>query len=103
MTQTEPSALDQRVQALRDRFQAQDARLQREINERRRPGRATDVSLLLVPPLRGEAAPDPLTSDEEDSLHRLEHKTLVLGIVVSMAISIPLWGVLGLVAWAILR
>ncbi len=103
MTQIEPSASDQRVQALRDRFQAEDDHLQREINERRRPGRVNNVSLLLVPLLRGKAVPDPLVSDEGDSLHRPEHTTLVFGIVVSLVISIPLWGVVGLVAWAILR
>ena len=103
ITQIEPSASDQRVQALRDRFQAEDDRLQRGINECRRPGRGNDVSLLLVLLLRGEVVPDPLVSDEEDSLHRPEHTTLVFGIVVSLVISIPLWGVVGLVALAILR
>ena len=103
MLQLEMSVLEQKIQALRDRLQSEDDDLQREINDRRRPGRADDVNPNLVPLLRGEAAPDLLVSDEIDTSYSLEHSTPMVGIAVGLAMSIPLWGVLGLVAWAIRR
>ena len=103
MLQLETSASDQRIQALRDRLQGEDDDLQRENDDRRRPGRSNDVSLNLVPLLRGEAAPDLLVSDEIDPSYGLEHATPMFGIAVALVMSIPLWGVLGLVAWAIRR
>ena len=103
MLQLEISASDQRIQALRDRLQGEDDSLQRKNDDRRRPGRADDVNPNLVPLLRGEAAPDLLVSDELDPPYGLEHTTPMFGIAVSLVMSIPLLGILGLVAWAILR
>ncbi len=96
MLQHELSASDQRIQTIRDQLQGEE-------EDRRRPGRATNVSPHLAALLRGEAATDPLLSDEIDPLYGLEYATPMSGIAVSVIMSIPLWGVLGLVAWAILR
>ncbi len=97
MTKLEIFASDQSIQALRDRLRGED-------NDRRRPGRTDDVIPNLVPLLRGEAAaPDLLVSDDLDLSHGLEHTIPMRGIAVGLAMSIPLWGVLGLLAWAILR
>ncbi len=96
MLELEMSASDQKIQALRDRLQGED-------DDRRRPGRVDDANPNLVPLLRGEAAPDLLVSDDLDLPYGLEHTIPMRGIAVGLAMSIPLWGVLGLVAWAILR
>jgi hypothetical protein len=96
MLELEMSASDQKIQALRDRLQGED-------DDRRRPGRADDANPNLVPLLRGEAAPDLLVSDEIDPPYGLEYAAPMSGIAVSVIMSIPLWGVLGLVTWAILR
>ena len=53
--------------------------------------------------MQGEAASYRPLSDEVDPLYGLEHMTPLLGIAVSMILSIPPWGVLGLAAWANLR
>ncbi len=103
MLQLEMSASDQRIQAIRDRLQGDDDNLQRKNDDRRRPGRADDVNSNLVPLLRGEAAPDPLASGEIDASYGLEHATPMFGIAVGLVMSIPLWGILGLAAWAMLR
>ncbi len=96
MLELEMSASDQKIQALRDRLQGED-------DDRRRPGRADDANPNLVPLLRGEAAPDLLVSDRIDPSAGLEHTSLRSGIAVSLVMSISVWGVLGLVARAILR
>jgi len=103
MLQLEMSASDQRIQALRDQLQGEDDDLQRRNDDRRRPRRANGVNPNLVPLLRGEAAPDLLVSDEIDPPYGLKHTTLRFGIAVILVMSISLWGVLGLVIWAILR
>lgn len=96
MLQLEPSTSDQRVQAIRDQLLGEE-------EDRRRPGRATDVSPHLAALLRGEAALDPLLSDEVDPPHGLEHTAPVFGIPVTLIFIMPLLGVLGLVAWAVLH
>ena len=53
--------------------------------------------------MRGEAAPYRLLRDEAEPPYGLEHMKPLLGIAVSVILSIPLWGVLGLVACVILR
>ena len=103
MVQPEMSILEQRSQALRDRPQSMDDDLQRERDDRRRPRRAKKVSPSLVPLLRGEAAPHRLLSDKLDPPYGLEHTTPMFGTAVSLVMAVPLLGVLGLLAWAILR
>ena len=103
MVQPEMSALEQRSQALRDRLRSMDDDLQREIANRRRPGRAAKVDPSLVPLLRGEAISSRLLSDELDPPYGLEPTTSTSGIVVSLVMAMPLLSILGLVAWAILR
>ena len=53
--------------------------------------------------MQGEAAPYRMLSDKSDPPYGLKHMTPLFGIAVSVIPSIPLWGVLGLVAWAIFR
>ena len=103
MLQLETSVLDQKIQDLRDRLQGEDDDRQREHDDRRRPGRAVKVNPHLVPLMRDEAAPTLLPSDQLDPPDGQEHTPPMLGIAVSVILSIPLWGVLGLVARAILR
>ena len=103
MVELEMSVSDQKIQALRDRLQGEDDSLLREITNRRRPGRAAKVSPNLVPLLRGEAVPALLASDGPEPTYGLEHETPMSGIAVSVLLSIPLWGALGLVAWTVLR
>ena len=102
MTQFEMPGLKQNIQALRD-HESEDHNLPREYKERRRPGRPDYVNPNLVPLLRGEALPERPLNDEINSSYGLEHATPLLGIAVSVILSIPLWGIFGLVAWAILR
>ena len=103
MLQLDMSGSEQKIQALRDRLQGENDDLQRENDNRRRPGRAAEVNPSLVPLLRGEAIPALLASNGLGSTYGLEHATPLLGIAVSVILSIPLWGVLGLVARAMLR
>ncbi len=72
MLQIEMSAWDQKIQALRNQLQGEYDDLQRENDERRRPGRVRGVIPNLVPLLRGEAAPDLLVSAELDPPYGLE-------------------------------
>ena len=102
MTQLEMLGSEQKIQALRDR-EGEDHNLPREYKDRRRSGRPDYVNPNLVPLLRGEAVPDRLLNNEIELSYGLEHATPLLGIAVSVILSIPLWGVLGLVAWAIFR
>ncbi len=103
MLQLEPSASDQRGQAIRDQLQGEDDNLQRQINDCRRRGRADDVNPSLAPLLRGEAIPYRLLSDEIDPPYGLEHTTPMFGIAITLIFTMPLLSVLGLVTWAILR
>ena len=52
MDQLEMSALDQKIQALRDRLQGEDDELQRQEQERRRPGRTSELNPDLVALMR---------------------------------------------------
>ena len=103
MDQPEMSVSDQKIQGLRDHLQGEDDDLQREKENRRRPGRGAKINPNLVQLLRGKALPYRLLSDEIDPPYGLEHTTPMFGIAVSLIVSIPLLSVLGLVAWAILR
>ena len=103
MDQLEMSVSDQKIQGLRDRLQGEDDSLLREIANRRRPGRAAEVSPDLVPLLRGEAPPVPPAGGEVEAPHGLEHTTPMFGIADYLTIALPLLGTLGLVAWTILR
>ena len=70
--------------------------------DRRRPGRPDHASPLLIPLLRTaeiEAAAASGTTDElpfEDALAPAK------GIAVGLALSVPLWAVIGGIAWAVL-
>lgn len=103
MIQPEISVLEQRSQALRDRLQGMDGDFKREYANRRRPGRVAKVHPNLVPLLRGEAVPYRPLSDEIDPPYGLEHTTPMFGIAVSLIMAVLLLGILGLVAWVILR
>ena len=103
MVELEMSVSDQKIQGLRDRLQGEDDSLSREIANRRRSGRAAKVNPNLVPLLRGEAVLALPASDELNQTYGLEHATPMSGIAVSVLLSIPLWGALGLVAWTVLR
>lgn len=103
MLQLEMSGSEQKIQALRDRLQGEDDDLQRETDNRRRPGRAAKVSQSLVPLLRGEAAPDLLPSDEIESPHGLDYTTPAFESAINLIVILPHLVVLGLVAWAMLR
>ncbi len=103
MTQLEMSSSEQKIQAFRDRFQGEGDHRPREYEDRRRPGRLDHVNPNLVPLLCGAAVPRRLLGDEIDQPYGLKHAMPMLGIAVSVILSIPLWGVLGLVAWAIVR
>ena len=103
MVQPEMSILEQKSQALRDRLQSMNGDFKHGYANRRRPGRMTKVNPNLVPLLRGEAVSYRLLNDETDPPYGLEHTTPRFGVVVSLIIALPLLGILGLVAWAILR
>ena len=103
MTQLEMPSSEQKIQAPGDCLQDEDHGLPREHKDRRRPGRPDHVNPNLIPLLRGKAVPALLASDGLDPPYGPEHATPLLGIAVSVILSIPLWGVLGLLAWAILR
>lgn len=62
-----------------------------------------DVSPHLVPLLRGEAVPYRPLSDETDPLYGLEHTTPSFPLATYLTLVMPLFGILGLVTWAILR
>ena len=96
MIQLEMPGSEQKIRALGDRLQDDD-------HNRRRPGRADDANPNLTPLLRAGAVPCRLLSDEVDPPYGLKHTTPMLGIAVSVILSIPLWSVIGFVAWAILR
>ena len=70
--------------------------------DRRRPGRPDNASPQLIPLLRTaevEAAAASGATDErpfENALHPIQ------GIVVGLAVSVPLWAVIGGIAWAVL-
>ena len=103
MDQLETPVLVPKTQVSRDQPQGEHDGLQREKEDRRRPERSATVSPDLVQLLRGEAVSYRLLNDEIDPPYGLEHTTPLVGIAVSVILSIPLWGVLGLMAWAILR
>ena len=103
MVQLEMSGSEQKIQALRDCLQGEDDEFQRRETDRRRPGRAAEANPNLVPLLRGEAEAALLAGDDLDLSYGLEHTTPMLGVAVGMIMSIPLWSLLGLIAWAILR
>ena len=96
MLQLELPTSDQRIQALKDQPQGEE-------EDRRRPGRADEVNPNLVPLLRGEAALNLLARYGMDPPLGLEYAKPRFGIAAGLAIGIPLWSVLCLVAWAILR
>lgn len=80
-----------------------DDDFQREIGDRRRPGRAAKVYAGLLPLLRGEAVPYRLLSDEIDPSYGLEHTTPRFPLATYLVLVVPQLGVLGLVTWAMLR
>ena len=103
MDQLEMSVSDQKIQGLRNRLQGEDDGLQRDKEDRRRPGRAAKVSPTLLALMRGEAVTYRMLSDEINPPYGLEHTTVAFGIAVSVIISVPLLSFLGVMAWAMLR
>jgi hypothetical protein len=72
------------------------------IGDRRRPGRS-DISPHLIPMLRDPAGLDPdvpLRHSADPSPDRKELAPAI-GIVVGLALSVPLWGLIGGLMWAV--
>ena len=103
MIQLGTSDAEQKTQSVEGRLQDEDHDLPRVYEDRRRPGRRDHVNPNLVLLLRGEAAPPLLASDRLVLPDGQEHALPLFGIAVSVLMSIPLWGVLGLLAWTILH
>lgn len=103
MVQPETFVLEDKSQALRNRLRSMDGDLQREIANRRRPGRAAKVYAGLLPLLRGEAVLYRRLSDEIDPPYGLEHATPRFPLALYLILVTPQLGVLGLVTWAMLR
>ena len=70
--------------------------------DRRRPGRSDQASPHLIPLLRTaevEAAAAPSAADELPFDNALEP---IQGIVLGLALSVPLWAAIGGIAWVVL-
>jgi hypothetical protein len=74
------------------------------IEDRRRPGRQ-DASPHLIPLLRDPIGTDPDALLREPTDPSSDRKELApaIGILVGLALSVPLWGLIGALMWAIWR
>lgn len=70
-----------------------------EQGDRRRPGRLASVSPELVPLLRGQSVP---SAELEPSFGDPDQLGGIRALVAGVALSIPLWAVLGLLGRALL-
>lgn len=87
------------------RFSAQPASafgpvLAEVIDDRRRPARLDCVHPTLIPLLRGAFTPDLLLPEETDVPLGRGYLAPAQGIAVALALSVPLWAVIGLGVWA---
>ena len=97
------SVLVPKIRVLRDRLQGEDHYLSHEYKDRRRPGRAAKVHPSLIPLLRGETVTYRQLRDKLDPPYGLEHTTPSFALVTNLIVIILLLGLLGLLAWAVLR
>ncbi len=74
------------------------------LNDRRRPDRLRDVSPHLIPLLRTSPTQDafPGLSSEEGIAPFEDELTPARGIALGLVLSVPLWVIIGGVAWAVL-
>lgn len=75
------------------------------VDGRRRPGRLGQVSLHLVPLLRdpaGAVFPAPVPGTAEPGIVD-DRLSAARGIGVALVLGVPVWAVIGLVTWALLR
>jgi hypothetical protein len=72
--------------------------------DRRRPGRA-EVNPHLIPMLRDPAGLDSdlLLRDSTDPSPDRQDLAPAIGILVGLALSVPLWAIIGALVWAIWR
>ena len=103
MDQLEMSVSDQKIQGLRDRLKGEDDVLQRENENRRRPGRAVEVHRNLIPLLRGEAVPYRLLSTKANTPPGPKGPEPTLRLVFGLATAMLLLTVIGIVACTMLR
>ena len=69
--------------------------------DRRRPGRSDSISPTLIPLLRGALTQGASLNDHGDVAEDRGDLAPVVGIAVSVVLTLPRWAILGLIGWAI--
>ncbi len=72
-----------------------------QAQERRRPGRLADVPETLKPLLRGEISLDKL--DDDRKFGEADQLSAVRGILLCVALSLPIWGFVYVMAKAVVH